>query len=46
MHLIFTDEEKEWIDKKPFNWTIKKECPKEIKEGLEKKLKLLSNNKH
>ena len=41
MHLIFTEAEKEWIDMKPFNWSVKEGCPKDIKEELEKKLKLL-----
>lgn len=44
MHIIFTDEEKEWIDKKPFNWTIKEGCPEKIKKDLERKLKLLKQN--
>lgn len=41
MHIIFTEEEKEWIDKVPFNWTIKNGCPNKIKNNLEKKLNLL-----
>lgn len=38
MTIRFTDEEYEWIDKKPFNWTIKKGCPVDIKKSLAKKL--------
>ena len=41
MHLIFTEEEKEWIVMKPLNWTVKEGCPEEIKKELDKKLKLL-----
>lgn len=42
MHLIFTEEEKEWINKQLFNWTVKKGCPDNIKKTLEKKLQLLA----
>ena len=41
MHIIFTAEELQWINKKPFNWTIKKGCPDSIKKGLQKKLDAL-----
>lgn len=41
MTVIFTEEEKEWIDMKPFNWTIKKGCPENIRESIENKLKKL-----
>ena len=42
MHLVFTKEEKKWIDMELFNWTIKKGCPKDIKKEIEKKLELLN----
>lgn len=43
MHIIFTDEEKEWLDtSKPFAWKIKDQCPRRIKEVLLKKLGLLN----
>ena len=41
MTITFTDKEKEWIDMKPFNWTIKKGCPESIQNTLEPKLKKL-----
>lgn len=41
MHIIFTDEEQKYIDKKSFNWTIKENCPEGIKVTLEKKFKEL-----
>lgn len=44
MHVIFTDEEKEWINMKPFNWTVKDGCPENIKKEIEKKLKVLSGD--
>ena len=44
MHVIFTEDELEWIDKKIFNWTVKKGCPSSIKKSLEKKLKLLKEH--
>ena len=37
MHVIFTDEEKEWIHTDKMNWPIKKGCPKKIKESIENK---------
>ena len=42
MTIIFTDEELEWIDKKPFDWKIKEGCPKEIKDSIQRKLDLLN----
>jgi hypothetical protein len=44
MTIIFTDEEKEWIDKTPFRWTIKKGCPENIRTSLKKKLEALYKN--
>lgn len=41
MTIRFTDKEQEWIDKKPFDWTIKRGCPEKLKKGIEQKLKLL-----
>ncbi len=43
MTIYFTDEELEWINKKPFNWTIKKGCPKNIEKKLKGKLDVLYN---
>lgn len=41
MTIYFSDEEKKWIDKIPFDWKIKKECPQKIKKELQIKLNLL-----
>lgn len=41
MTVRFTDEEYEWIDKKPNNWTIRKGCPTSIRKTLEIKLKYI-----
>lgn len=41
MHIIFTDEENEWIEKIPFNWRIKDGTPDDIMQSLEKKFSLL-----
>lgn len=41
MHIYFTPEELEQINKDPFHWTIKKDCPESIKKRLEAKLELL-----
>lgn len=45
MTLIFTDEEKEWLIKEPFNWHTKDGCPKEIAESIQQKLRLLETQK-
>ena len=41
MHLLFTEEEREFIEMKPFDWRVKKNCPDAIRVELEKKLELL-----
>ena len=38
MTIYFTEQELKWIAKEKFGWFIKKECPKEIKIVLSKKL--------
>lgn len=45
MTIIFSEEEKEWINKTPFHWTIKKGCPENIRETLKKKLDALYKDK-
>ena len=45
MTIIFSEEEKEWINKKPFRWTIKAGCPEKIRESLKRKLDALYKNK-
>lgn len=41
MHVLFSQEELAWIDKKLFDWTVKRGCPEKLKKGIEQKLKLL-----
>lgn len=41
MHLIFSEDEKVYIDTKNFGWLIKKECPQKIRKTIERKKKLL-----
>ena len=43
MHMIFTDEEKAWIDKRAFGWRIKSGCPQDIRNSIEKKLEQIKN---
>lgn len=45
MHIFFNEEEKKWLDMKPFHWTIKKGCPPRIKKRLEQKLTILNRQK-
>lgn len=42
MTIRFTEQEEEWIDKKPFDWKIKEGCPKRIADSLQKKLDILN----
>lgn len=41
MTIDFTEDELEWIDKVPFNWQIKEDCPESLRQSIEEKLKLL-----
>ena len=43
MHILFSDEEKKWINRRSFGWTIKKGCPDEIRHSIENKKKKLDN---
>lgn len=42
MTIVFTEEEKKWIDKKPFNWKIKSKCPLKLRKEIKKKLDILN----
>ena len=42
MTIIFTEEEKEWIDMQPFKWVLKEGCPQGIRKTIESKLKKLN----
>ena len=44
MHIIFSTEEMKWISMRPFNWTVKSECPEAIRKDIEKKLIILKEN--
>lgn len=41
MHIIFTDEEKRWVNTKTFGWPIKDGCPDGIRKSINEKKKLL-----
>lgn len=43
MHMIFTEEEKSWIDMRVFGWRIQKGCPTDIRNSIEKKLNVIKN---
>lgn len=45
MTIVFSDKEMEYIEQKPFHWTIKKDCPESLRKGIEKKLKRLYDKK-
>lgn len=40
MHILFDDEELQWIEMRIFSWTIKKGCPDHIRKKIEKKLSI------
>ena len=46
MHIFFSDDEKTWMDMNVFGCPIKKGCPKELKESIEKKKKQLGLQKN
>lgn len=41
MHMIFTEEEKEWINMRTFGWTLKQGCPEQIRKQIERKKKII-----
>lgn len=45
MHIIFTEEEREWIDMKTFGCPIIDGCPNDIRKSIEEKKKALDNQK-
>ena len=45
MHLLFTDEERMWIDAKVFGWRIKEGCPEKIRKSIEEKKKKSDNQR-
>ena len=42
MHVMFTEQEDEWLVKEPFNWHVKEGTPENIRKSIEKKLELLN----
>lgn len=45
MHVIFTDEERRWINFKIFGTKIINGCPEHIRKSIENKMKLINNQK-
>ena len=43
MHLNFSENEKSHIDMKPFNWSVKSDCPPSLKKMIARKLKMLKD---
>lgn len=41
MHILFSEKELEWIEKRKYGWPIKRGCPSEIRKSIEKKKKTL-----
>lgn len=45
MHMIFTDEELDAIVMEPFNWHVRNGTKKKIRKSIERKLKLINEQK-
>lgn len=43
MHIVFTEEEKEWIDMKKFGCPIIDGCPENIRKSIEEKKEKIDN---
>lgn len=43
--VIFTEKEKEYIIKEPFNWHMAEDTPEDVKKTLTRKLELLKPKK-
>ena len=43
MHVLFSEEELEWVNKKTFGWPIKDGCPDTIRKAIRKKKQLIAN---
>ena len=45
MQIVFTEEERKWIEIKPFSWNVKKSCPKTIEKTIREKMKTIKTKK-
>lgn len=45
MHILFSEEEKKWIDTRTFGFPIKEGCPAKIRESINKKKAALDSQK-
>lgn len=45
MHMIFTDEELDAMVMEPFNWHVRNGTKKKIRKSIERKLKLINEQK-
>ena len=41
MTVLFTEEEREWLDRKEFNWSLKPDCPESLVKPIKAKLALI-----
>lgn len=39
MHVMFTEEELQWINKKRFSWTVMSGCPQKLRTSIDRKLR-------
>ena len=45
MHIFFTEEEQKYIIKDTFDWKVKKDCPKDVKKEIIKKMSAFERQK-
>lgn len=45
MHMLFTEQEKEWINLRKWGWPLKRDCPKNIRKSIERKKKIINAQK-
>lgn len=41
MHIVFTEKEMEYIQKTGFKWSVKADCPNDIKKNIARKMSKL-----
>ena len=44
MHIVFTEEEKIYINMNFLNWEIKKDCPNNLKKSIIEKIELIKRS--
>lgn len=43
MHIMLSDNEKQWVNMKKFGWKIKEGCPEKTKQAILRKIEIIKN---